>query len=422
MPNPTFNIDFEGTGSQGSNTVPANTPNSKDGEEVTPLNGGIEIQDVDGTKPTNENEQPKSEDVHSSTGELEQGTQLEIDGANYTVDKNGNIVNDKGEIFKKKEEVSEWLNSVNVENPDEPTELSIDSIQSALGETIVDADGNPVQFTNDIDGVKAYVSSVLDLKAVELQQAAINKLYADNPMLKQFQDYVAVNGSPRGFGDLPDRSGITLDKDNENQLISVIQMAAKEFNNPTVNNNYIQYLKDSGALYDEAKNQLKALVDKDKQIKADIEARAEQQRKDAEEQTKNYWSNVSKVITGRVIGGFKIPESFTKDVDGKKLTFTTNDFYNYLSKATDVDASGRKVTGYQRDLNALSDEEYLNKELLDAWLMFTGGSYKDLVKMAVNEEQVKQLRINSQKRNASKTVKIINNKSGKADINNIILQ
>lgn len=422
MPQPTFNIDFEGTGSQGSNAVSVNTPTSKDGEEPTQLNGGVDVQDINGVKPTDNNEPQANTDDHPSTGVLEQGTQLEIDGANYTVDKDGNIVNDKGEIFKKKEDVSEWLKSVNVEDPANPTELSINSIQEALGETIIDADGNQIEFTNDVEGVKAYVNSVLNLKAVELQQAAINKLYADNPMLKQFQDYVAVNGSPKGFGDLPDRSGITLDKDNENQLISVIQMAAKEFNNPMVNNNYIQYLKDSGALYDEAKTQLKALVDKDKQTKANIEARAEQQRQEAEAATAKYWDNVGKVIASRTIGGFKIPESFTKDVDGKKLTFTPNDFYNYLSREAVVDNTGRKLTGYQRDLNALSDEEYLNKELLDAWLMFTGGSYKDLVKMAINEEQVKQLKINSQKRNTSKTVKIVNSNSGKADINSIILQ
>ena len=314
------------------------------------------------------------------------------------------------------------MKSVEVEGDgDGSGTLSISSIQEALGITVTDAEVKNIEFTDDAEGVKAYVDAVIDLKSKDLQQAAINKLYADNPLLKQFTDYVQLNGTAKGFGEIPDRSGIQLDKENEEQLKAVIRMAAKEFGNKSLNENYIKYLKDSGGLYDEAKAQLQALVEKDTAVRKDIEARAQAQREAEAKSVSDYWNKVNNVIDSRIIAGYKLPESFTKEVNGQKVIITPNDFYNYLSKATETDTDGNKVTGYQRDLNKLTDDEYLNRELLDAWLMFTGGTYKDLIAMAVNEDKVRQLRVKSKEQRSAKTVKIIKKQGGKVDINDIVL-
>lgn len=299
--------------------------------------------------------------------------------------------------------------------------LTLASIQEAIGITVTDANGNNIEFTDDAAGIKAYVNSVIDLKSNEIQQATINKFYQDNPLVKQFTDYVQLNGTPRGFGEIPDRSGIVLDKDNTAQLEAVIRMAATEFGNKSLNDNYIKYLKDGGGLYDEAKAQLQALVEKDAAVRKDIEARAKAQREEEAKSVSDYWNKVNNVIDSRIIAGYKLPESFTKEVNGQKVIITPNDFYNYLSKATETDTDGNKVTGYQRDLNKLTDDEYLNRELLDAWLMFTGGTYKDLIAMAVNEDKVRQLRVKSKEQRSAKTVKVIKKQGGKVDMNDIVL-
>ena len=203
-------------------------------------------------------------------------------------------------------------------------------------------------------------------------------------MLREFIDYVTLTGTPRGFGEIPDRSGIKLDPNNETQLEAVIKMAASEFGNASLNDNYIKYLKSSGALYDEAKAQLDALVKKDRAYREEVTRRAEEARAQEAEDVENYWQAVSEAVGNRVIGGYKIPESFVKEINGQKITFTPDDFYTYLSRATEVDEDGNTMTGYQRDLNNLSDKELLDRELLDAWLMFTGGSYKDLVEVIIS--------------------------------------
>lgn len=422
-------IDFDGSNSsRTSSDITANNDNNKSvQEDVTNLNSNdnSDITSQDGNKEDNKtNESNNKEDNNniSSTGELSEGDTIEVDGITYTVDTSGNLVDDKGNIFKEAKDIADWLKTVDIEdNKDDSKNISISSIQEALGITVTDAEGKNIEFTDDAAGVKAYVDAVIDLKSKDIQEATVNKLYADNPLLKQFVDYVQLTGTAKGFGDIPDRSSIRLDKENTEQLKAVILMAAKEFGNKSLNENYINYLKDSGGLYDEAKAQLQALIEKDAAIRKDIETRAQAQRDADAKSVSDYWKKVNNVIDSRIIAGYKLPESFTKEVNGQKVIITPNDFYNYLSKATETDTDGNKVTGYQRDLNKLTDDEYLNRELLDAWLMFTGGTYKDLITMAVNEDKVRQLRVKSKEQRSVKTVKVIKKQNGKVDINNIVL-
>lgn len=429
---PDFNIDFEGLTQSKSNTdSPIDKPNpdnSNNQEDTTPLDGNHDKEDLTGKdgnqnlKDNNQNNKDSnSNDADSSTGELTEGDSIEFEGVTYTVDATGNLVDDKGNIFKEAKDVKSWISSMDVSNDQNDNDFNLNAIQEALGITVTDDNGNPVEFTNDAEGVKSYVNSVIDLKSKDIQTATINKLFADNPLIKEFIDYVQLTGSPQGFGELPDRSGIEIDKNNINQQEAIIRMAAQEFGNKSLNENYIKYLKDSGGLYDEAKQQLTALVEKDAAMRKDIEEQAEANRQAEQVRVNEYWQNVSKVIEGRVIAGYKLPESFTKEVNGQKVVYTPNDFYNYLNKAIEQDADGNIVTGYQRDLSKLTDEEYLNRELLDAWLMFTGGTYKDLIDMAVKEDNVRKLKIKSKEQRTAKSIKVIKKQGGKVNMNDIIL-
>ena len=426
-------IDFEGAGSQATNTNDNNNGGAQNNQDdVTHLNGSdvsdINTSDTDDNKNTpnnnddnnNNNDNNNGDDTHS-TGELNVGDQIEVDGVTYTVSENGDVVDAEGNVFKAAADVAEWLKTVDVKDDDDNDKLSLSSIQEAVGITINDENGNPVEFTEDANGVKSYIDSVINLRSTELQQAAINRLYQDNPLLKQFQDYVQLKGTPKGFGDIPDRSVIKLDKENENQLIAVIKMAATEFGNKSLNDNYIKYLRDSGSLYDEAKTQLAALVDKDKAYRKDIETQAAAQRQKEADDLKAYWEKVNNMINGRVINGYKIPDSFTKEVDGKKIVITPNDFFNYVSNASVEREDGSKITGYQRDLAELTDDEYMAREMLDAWLMFTGGTYKDLIDMAVKENEVRKLIVKSKQNRSTKTVKLVKKQDGKTNIDDIIL-
>ena len=364
------------------------TDDVKNNEDVTSINSNPDKSDINAK--TDDNKDTNNDGINTDTNDadttLEEGTELEIDGSSYVVDKEGNIVDKDGNVFKKADEVQAWLKEQNIDNDnnsdDQP--LSIEQIQKEVGITLNDEQG---------------------------REGAVNKLFADSPMLKEFVDYVQLTGTARGFGDIPDRSGITVDKDNESQQEAIIRMAGAEFNNPNVNDNYIKYLKSTGALYEEAVNQLQALVQKDQQLHEQIKKEAELQRQQQIEEYNNYWSAVYDAISKRNIGGYTLPESIVKVVDGQKRTYTLNDFYDYVSKPAFVDDNGNYITAHQHDRNMLSDEEDLNKQILDAWLLFTGGTYKDLVAMATEENKVRKLIIKSKEQRNAKTVRINKPKS-----------
>ena len=441
-------IDFEGQGSNASNGGSGNGTqgvlgNAANGGqqgngEATDLNGGgnsdITGKDNQGQGSEDNGDgqgnqegngegngagdgQGGQQDNNSSTGELVAGDNVEFEGETYTVAENGDLVDKDGKVFKEAKDVKDWMESLQEETDDT---ISLETIQDAFGQTIVGEDGKPVEFTNDVAGVQAYVKAVVDLQRNEIAEGAVNKLYADNPLLKQFIDYVQVNGSPRGFGELPDRTGWQIDKDNAAQQETIVRMAAREFGNASLNNNYIKYLKDTGGLYDEAVNQLKALQDKDKTVKAEIEQRANAARAQEQQEIETYWNKVNDVINGRTIAGYKLPDSFVKEVDGKQQTLTPTDFYNYLSRQTEVDADGNRITGYQKDLANESDDDYLARELITAWLMFTGGTYKDLATMAIKENEVRTLKLKSKENRAHKTVKVTKPAS-KSSVDDIVL-
>ena len=437
---PGLNLDF-GDGVLQPST-PEGTPSSApvDITGATTKPGEVDITDQDGkttptepttpatptesatpsepTTPTTTPTQPT--DTISSTGGLEAGTVIEFEGVEYTVAENGDIVDKDGKVFKAAADVQAWLDENEQTDDNSLNGTSVKDLIDAVGIEVKDEKGNDVEFTDDKEGFKSYINSVIELKSNEAREATLNKFYQDNPVVKQFVDYMTVNGGdPRGFGQIPDRTGITVDKENANQQEQIIRLASKEFG-LNVSDAYIKYLKDSGGLYDEAVNQLVALQEKDKAVRERITQDAANARQAEEEAVRAYWENVNNVITKRNIAGYKIPESFTKEVNGQKVTLTPDDFYDYLYRAKEVDANGNKITGYQRDLDKLTDEELLNKELLDAWLMFTGGTYKDLVNMAIKEHEVHKLVVKSKQQRSSRTIKVVK-PTGKASIEDVVL-
>lgn len=365
-----------------------------------------------------EPKEPKEPQDNNSIGDLNVGDSIEFEDNVYTVAENGDLVDKDGKVFKPAAEVKDWLATLEVPDNDE---ITIDNIREAFPQDIVDDNGNPVEFENSVEGIKSYMTAVVEQRVKEAEEAAINTLYANNPLLKQFKDYVDVTGSYEGFGQLPDRESWEVNKDNEAQQESIIRMAATEFGNKSINDSYIQYLKDSGSLYDVAVEQLDALKEKDKKLREDIAAQAEEARQAQQKEVTEYWNKVNNIIKSRTIAGYKVPDSITKEIDGKKVILTPDDFYNYLYKQTYTNAKGQKISAYQKDLEEKSDDEFINNELINAWLMFTGGSFKDLAQMAVKENEVRKLKLVSKQHKAASPVKVNKKTPSKLNPDDILL-
>ena len=403
MPIPDF-------GYSGGGSSAAAAENPGEGEQKTDLGSGKEVKvDANGNPIEDINAGGENTGGENTGGESHEfpheykvGTTFEVEDTKYTINETGDVVNDKGEVFKKADEVADWIKSFEVSEEDSDKDLNVANIAKALDLEIIDEEGKPVEYENTPEGVTAFVKDAIETGREEIADAAINTLYERFPFVKPMIDFYIANGnSLEGYNQIPDRSNIQIDDNNEAQQETIIRTAWKEDGRKGNVDNYIAFLKSQGTLAATAKEELEALVEKDKAYakKLEDDAKAEQAR--LVEESTNYWNGVKQVIDSRKIAGYEIPETIIVERDGKKLSVTSNDFFNYLYR-TDKDG----LTAYARDVKATKPEDALQDEILRAYLKFTGGTYADLVKMAINEDKVKTLKLQSKGRKSAGTMRI----------------
>ena len=392
------------------------TPNKESSEEKTSINNepkvdenGNPIQDVNQNQPNNNEENPNEENPNEKDKEnpneedikLEEGNTVTVEDKTYTVDKDGNLVDDKGNIFKKAEEVKDWLKEFSVDETKDD-EINLDNIQKALDYEVTDEEGNPITYENNIEGVKAYINDVIETSKLEHYETAINTLYQKYPILQEVLNYYIANGnSLEGFTETPDRSNITIDDTNEEQQIEIIKTLWKEQGIKGDVTQYINYLKNASILTSTAKEALDTLKSIDAENKKAYEEEAERRKQESYEAEVEHWTNIKNIIDSKEIAGYKIPDSITISRNGQKISVTPNDFFNYIYRVDNENKSA-----YQRDLEAEEPSKRLNDEILRAYLKFTGGSYADLVNMAINQEKVNNLKLKAKQNANSKSIKI----------------
>lgn len=411
-----MDIDF-GYGQNVNTSGGGSDNNGEQNQDVTNLDNG-QVENPNGGENINEPPAGKEKDENNGNDnptKLEEGTTLEIGDAKYTVDKDGNVVDSNGNIFKEASQVSEWMKEF--ENVEENTsDISIDSIKAAIGIEITDDNDKPIVFDNTIEGIKSYVDSVIETSKQEHYDTAINTLYQKYPIVKDVINYYVANGnSLEGFGQVPDRSGIEIDENNEAQQEQIIRTAWSERKQRGDVNSYINYLKSSGTLLATAKEELDGLKEADAQYKRDIEAKAAAEEKEKIETLERYWNGVHDIIKSRKIAGYQIPESIVITRNGQKLSVTPEDFFNYIYR---VDKEGKSA--YERDLEAETPDVRRDDEILRAYLKYVGGNYSNLVDMAINEKNVATLKLRAKQHNAS-AIRVTKPKSTKPDGANIDL-
>ena len=389
-PNETAVADGDNNGNNGGDITNLETGKVTRTETVEP---GNEMDELDGDqeKPT---EKVDDDTKDNKDTKLVAGTSIEVGDETYTIDDKGNVIDKNGNIYKEASEVQNWLDSFESVD-DSSNELSISTIQEMVGVEITDDDDKPIQFDNTPEGIKSYLDAVIETAKEEHYETAINTLYQKYPIIPDVLNYYIANGnSLEGFGEVPDRSNIVVEEDNEAQQESIIRLAWRERNQRGDVNSYIEYLKSAGSLYATAVDELSAIQESDKAYREDLKAKAEAIEMQRIEEMKNYWNGVYETINSRRIAGYEIPESIIVNRNGQKISVTPNDFFNYLYR---VDNEGKSA--YVRDLENETPESRREDEILRAYLKFVGGNYSNLVNMAINKEQVAKLKLKAKERN-----------------------
>lgn len=365
-----------------------NDPTPLDGDEVKYDANGNPITSIDGN---NNNPEPEPQKPANNEEKLEAGTEIQVGDETYTVDENGNVVDKDGNIYKESKDVKSWIDSFEQEEPADENELSIENIQKLVGITVTNDDNQEVQFENTPQGVKSYIEQVIESAREEHYETAINTFMQNYPFIPDIINYYKANGgSLEGFNEVPDRSNTVIDENNEAQQEYIIKTAWKEQNRKGNVDNYINYLKSSGTLFETAKEELEALKQSDKEYREYVKQQAEEAEQKRIAQSKAYWQSIYDVVNSKTIAGYNIPESIVVTRNGQKTMATTNDFFNYMYQ---VDDKGK--SRYQYDLESEDPMARLNDDILRAYLKFTGGSYANLVDMAISKKEVNKLILKS---------------------------
>lgn len=337
----------------------------------------------------------------SSMGEvkLSEGDTINVDGVDYTIDAEGNAIAADGTVFRTATELAELI----AQNGSEPSVLN--QLQTRFGSDFKDENGNPIVFDDNEEGIAAYVETVVQSRVKEAQTAAINNLFETYPQVEQVINHLKLNGTLDDFVEIPDRSQITVSKDNEEQQATFIREEWKLSGKKGDVNKFIDYCKNAGILYDTAVESKEAVDSIYESRLAEQKAQVEAKEVAAAAEEKAYWDNVEKTISKGELLGYSIPEQIQCNKDGKKVMLSRKDFLKYVS--TPVDSEGN--TAYMLDEAKVDSDARMQDDLLKAFLRFTGGDYASLVGMAVNKQKVLSIRTAAAQTTGKRTV-IINSK------------
>lgn len=386
----------QGAGQQGQQGQQGNGNSNPDTNPDTNANNGNGSTGNQGQQGKVDNQRQDS-----SMGEvkLSEGDTINVDGVDYTIDAEGNAIAADGTVFRTATELAELI----AQNGSEPSVLN--QLQTRFGSDFKDENGNPIVFDDNEEGIAAYVETVVQSRVKEAQTAAINNLFETYPQVEQVINHLKLNGTLDDFVEIPDRSQITVSKDNEEQQATFICEEWKLSGKKGDVNKFIDYCKNAGILYDTAVESKEAVDSIYESRLAEQKAQVEAKEAAAAAEEKAYWDNVEKTISKGELLGYSIPEQIQCNKDGKKVMLSRKDFLKYVS--TPVDSEGN--TAYMLDEAKVDSDARMQDDLLKAFLRFTGGDYASLVGMAVNKQKVLSIRTAAAQTTGKRTV-IINSK------------
>lgn len=336
-------------------------------------------------------------------------TKVSINDVDYTIDKDGNAVNDQNDIVYTKDQIEKM-------SDDSTTgELDIPTLIKKVGIPIYDSAGEEVIYENTEQGLTNYISDIRDTSReegiVDFQNQLINKF----PVINDIITHLELYGNMKDFSETPDYSNVTLDKDNASQLESIIiQGRTLRGETPEQAREFVEFKKAGKALLEAATSELESITKHYDQVKQTKEQQLTEKRTAETKQVEDYWGvkvtkegklqPVNKVgsvydtlIKGTVKIGddtYTIPEKIRFERGGKIQFATRQDFFNYLYVPREINTPEGKVTmpAYDYDLAIQNNNRTIGHDVLDALKVFTGGDLSQIIKQAIKENKVAEIR------------------------------
>ena len=398
--------------------VQEKTTNNEQGEEIN--KGSVEKNGQ--TEPERDTTEQNGQENQTINTEQEI---VEIDGEQYTIDTDGNAVKD-GKVVYTKAQI-DAMSDDNGEGSEEPYVASIEDIAAKSGISIVNEQGNPVQYDMSVDGLARREMDIYKKGAQEASSKAIDEFLKANPDILNVVNYKLTYGTIEGYTSNFDYNKVTLDKDNKAQLKDIIVKAEIAKGNTPERANRIANLIEADNTLDveaeEALNYLKAR--QQAAVEQNLKAAREQQEAIIEQQNRFYGLGVDEkgntvdlnidgsiydiVVKKGSIKGLEIPEAgiTVKTSKGNKL-ISRRELYNYISVPV------KQIDGYWYTQAQLDDMARMNNPedmVLNYIRNLTGDDISQLVKKAINRDKVLTVRKLTSKGSKANGTKRVGNRT-----------
>jgi hypothetical protein len=381
-----------------------------------PISGGIGTVESSINFENKDDSDVVKDDVIDKVEKLENSDEItivEIDGVEYDLDSNGNAIKD-GTIFKTKIELEELSKVIDEEN-EEDDSLDLNNIAKELNLEFKDDSGNPISFEPTKEGLVEFVQAVYDTGIRANELSAREQMIKNYPELEDVINYISVNGSLSGYNaDSLDYLGLELDKNNQNQLISIVRKSREaKGDSESEINKFVSLVVSDGSLFEVAQSSLsylKGIVERDNQELA----KAAREKEDNDIREYQSWLNTINDTVKK--GTFKLGESevripvqfkITND-EGKVEVKSKEQFLDYLTTIRDFKTNdGKTIRATQYEVDKYFETYRLgyNKDIYDAMRLFTKGDLTSVINKSVESQRVdeikKKLRYTTKSTNAA---------------------
>lgn len=348
--------------------------------------------------------------------EQEEIKKVKIDDNLYTIDANGNAVDDNGNIVIKSEELENLLKDAKEIVKDDKS-IDVNYLQEQTGLVVLDENGNPKEFDNTIEGLKAREIALVN----QIKQQAVKEyeeqFYANNPDIASLIEYKKTFGTLEGYNEFVDYENVILG-DNEEQLMAVIIQAEKNRGkDDSLIEEYVNFIKDKKMLKQVAERDLEYLKNITKERKAMLIKKQEEERLKVEERVNKFNNEVRNFIQQGKIDNIVLPENIKVNApDGSIKYMSKEQLIEYITKPV-AEVNGFKYTQYYLDYNDAfrnkSEDEVLRenakKYINDAIYFLTKRDLSQIIKETVNKKRVEK--IYEIKKNSTTSSKVDSNTS-----------
>lgn len=300
-----------------------------------------------------------------------------LDNDELPFDANGNVVNDKGEIIKTKED---YLKENSVVIP------IIKDIEENFGIKF------PEGFTPEESN-----AGIVEIVNEALKQDRRNTVVGfldSNPELKAYAQHIALGGTAENYTSSNiDYKNIDIKKLEESAKLDLIKKSFTAQGNPNPEQ-LVEIIKKSGE-EDLNKAVASAVLFLDGKQKETNEARdnaIRQQEIDSAKATDDYWKEVTQVVTKGTIGNIQIPLN-------KRQAFV-----DYMNKPVNDKRQSQEMID--------AEKEGIEQDLLISYLRFNGGRIDTLATQIARQEKTNLLQ------DRFKKLKGLSNQTGVPDKGN----